>query len=134
MDGRMEFIRADWWPSPSMAAPSCHPRRRPWSPVPIRAPDFVVDGDLARQGAGEYGGRCGGCHGGGLVAGGQAPDLRASGVVLSGIAFATVVRDGSRQARGMPAYPEFTADQLLAMRHYIRHAAEQALAGTDQER
>lgn len=75
---------------------------------------------------------CGGCHGG-LVAGGQAPDLRASRVVLSDIAFATVVRDGSRQAQGIPAYPEFNDDELLAMRHYIRYVAERAARGDQQD-
>ncbi len=107
------------------------PSPPPVVPVPIRSADFAIDADLARQGGSVYGGRCGGCHGGGgegLVAGGQAPDLRASLVVLSEIGFATVVRDGSRLARGMPAYPEFTDDELLAMRHYIRYVAEQASA------
>ena len=98
------------------------PSPPPMVPVPLLAPDFVVDEALAQQGAREYGVGCGGCHGG-LVAGGQAPDLRASPVVLSDIAFATVVRDGSRLARGMPAYPELTEQQLLAMRHFIRYVA-----------
>ncbi len=50
-------------------------------------------------------------------------------MVLSDIAFATVVRDGSRVARGMPAYPELTENQLLAIRHYIRYVAEQGSTG-----
>jgi hypothetical protein len=29
----------------------------------------------------------------------------------------------------MPAYPEFTEDELLAMRHYIRYEAERASDG-----
>ncbi len=99
------------------------PSPPPMVPVPLHAPDFVVDEALAQQGAREFGVGCGGCHGG-LVAGGQAPDLRASLVVLSDVAFATVVRDGSRLARGMPAYPELTEQQLLAMRHFIRAVAE----------
>jgi len=110
------------------------PSPPPEVPVPLAAPDFAVHEDLLRSGASAYSVGCGSCHGGDLVAGGQAPDLRASRVVLSDIAFATVVRDGSRQTRGMPAYPELTDDQLLAMRHYIRYVAEQALASADQGR
>ncbi len=58
----------------------------------------------------------------------MAPDLRASGTVLSAAAFARVVRDG-RNSQGMPAYPELTDQQLTALRHYIREQAERDLAG-----
>ena len=47
------------------------------------------------------------CHGAGVVAGGFAPDLRASGVPLSADAFAAVMA-GGLAARGMPAFPELT--------------------------
>ncbi len=100
----------------------------PEVPVPIRAADFDVDVAMARQGAGGYR-MCVYCHGGGALASGMAPDLRASRVVLSDIAFATVVRDGSRLARGMPAYPELTDEELLTLRHYIRQQAERAANG-----
>ena len=97
----------------------------PMVPAPIAAADFDVDPTLLPRGGTEYAGLCELCHGRGAIAAGVTPDLRASRVVLSDIAFATVVRDGSRVAQGMPAYPELTEDQLLAIRHYIRYAAEQ---------
>ena len=100
----------------------------PRVPVPVEAPHFEVDAGLAQQGALEFGGVCSSCHGGGAVSSGMAPDLRASGLVLSAGAFAAVVRDG-RTARGMPDYPELTDQQLTALRHYIRRQAELALAG-----
>jgi quinohemoprotein ethanol dehydrogenase len=76
------------------------------------------------QGMVLYEGRCGMCHGNGAIAAGMAPDLRASGVVLSETGFADVVRNGSRVVKGMPAYAEFSEAELLALRHYIRMNAE----------
>ena len=95
---------------------------------PLAAREFGVNASLASQGRVEFGERCGGCHGGGAVSGGITPDLRASGVVLSETGFADVVRGGSRVSKGMPAYRTLTDDRLLALRHFIRHQAEAALA------
>ena len=99
----------------------------PRVPVPIEAA-FEVDTGLAQQGAAEYGGVCGGCHGTGTIASGMAPDLRASSIVLSADAFASVVRDGIRVDRGMPPYEALTDAQLTALRHYIRQQAEAGLS------
>ena len=100
----------------------------PRVPAPVEAPFFEVDAGLAQQGALEYGGVCSSCHGRGAMSSGMAPDLRASGAVLSAAAFARVVRDG-RNAQGMPAYPELSDQQLTALRHYIREQADRDLAG-----
>ena len=62
-----------------------------------------------------------------LISGGIAPDLRASSVVLSSEAFASVVRDGARRSLGMPSYESLSDAQLEALRHYIREQAELAL-------
>ena len=107
---------------------SLPPAPPPRVPAPLEAPHFEVDAGLAQQGALEFGGVCSGCHGGGAVSSGMAPDLRASGLVLSAGAFANIVRDG-RTERGMPDYPELTDQQLTALRHYIRQQAELELAG-----
>ena len=104
------------------------PQPPPLVPTPLAAPEFGVQAELARQGMLAYEGRCGACHGGGVIAAGMAPDLRASGVVLSETGFADVVRGGSRAVKGMPAFADFTDAELLAMRHYIRMSAETALA------
>jgi quinohemoprotein ethanol dehydrogenase len=95
---------------------------------PLAAVEFGVNATLAERGRVEFAERCGSCHGGGAVSGGTAPDLRASGVVLSETGFADVVRGGSRVPNGMPAYRTMTDEHLLALRHYIRQRAEAALA------
>ena len=68
----------------------------------LEAPFFEVDADLALKGADVFG-QCSFCHGTAAVAGGSAPDLRASALTLSEEAFANVVRDGGRRVLGMPS-------------------------------
>ena len=46
---------------------------------------------------------------------------------LDAAAFADVVRDGSRQRNGMPAYRHLNDEQLLKIRHYVRGEAQRAL-------
>ena len=94
--------------------------------MPLDEPGFVVNADLAKQGAYEYG-HCTLCHGMGVVAGGIAPDLRASPVVPAMAAFAHVVRDGALTARGMPQFAELAEPQLLALQHFIRQQARLGL-------
>lgn len=94
--------------------------------VPLVSEEFVVDSDLAETGMYEYETVCANCHGPGAVAAGMAPDLRASPLVLSAEAFASVVRDGARQFRSMPKYSTLSDADLLALRHYIRQRAESA--------
>jgi len=48
--------------------------------------------------------RCLLCHGTAVIAGGNAPDLRASPVLLSAQGFAAIVRDGALVDRGMPQF------------------------------
>jgi quinohemoprotein ethanol dehydrogenase len=67
------------------------------------------------------------CHGGGAIAAGIAPDLRASGVPLLREAFENVVRNGALSDNGMPIYRDLTDEQLESLRHYIRSRAEVAL-------
>lgn len=96
--------------------------------TPLAAKEFGVDSALAAAGSREFVGTCNTCHGGNVISGGAAPDLRASGVVLSATGFADVVRDGSRAASGMPRFRHLTDEQLLSLRHFIRRQAEAALA------
>jgi quinohemoprotein ethanol dehydrogenase len=101
------------------------PPRRPT--VPLEAPEFQVDVAKAKLGAGEFP-RCVLCHGMGVVAGGIAPDLRASPVPLSQEAFAHVVRDGALVTRGMPQFAELSDEQLESLRHFLRQKARADLA------
>ena len=110
------------------------PQPPPRVPVPINAPEFTVDTAKATRGGRVFGARCTMCHGPGAIAAGQAPDLRASAVVLSAEAFAAVVGSGALLSRGMPRYAEFSEARLEELRHYIRRQASSALARTPPAR
>jgi quinohemoprotein ethanol dehydrogenase len=73
---------------------------------------------------------CVGCHGFVMIAGGHAPDLRASPVPLSAEAFREVVKNGAMLSKGMPKYEELTDDQLESLRHFIRQRARETMPGT----
>jgi quinohemoprotein ethanol dehydrogenase len=95
----------------------------PAPPVPVEAPRFEVNAQLAETGADAYE-QCSFCHGPEGISGGIAPDLRASPIVLSDKAFAEVVREGARRPRGMPSYETLSDQHLLALRHYILEQAD----------
>ncbi len=105
------------------------PPRRP--AVPLDPPGFQVDAARAKRGAYEYI-HCVLCHGMGVVAGGIAPDLRASPVPLSMAAFVHVVRDGGLKARGMPQFAEITDEQLEDIQQFIRQKARADLKAMQQ--
>lgn len=90
--------------------------------------DFIVDGATAESRALDYESICSACHGGAAIAAGMAPDLRASGVILSADAFEQVVRGGTLKSRGMPPFADFSDADLNSIRHYIRQQAELALS------
>ncbi len=95
--------------------------------VPIDDPGFVVDADKASRGTEIFGADCMTCHGPGAVAGGTAPDLRASPIAMDPAGFGQVVQQGVLQSRGMPAFPEFTPGDLESIRHYLRLRARESL-------
>lgn len=99
------------------------PSPPPSRPEPITDSDFMVDADKAEHGKEIFSRMCVICHGTAAVAGGYAPDLRASPVTLSAPAFEAIVQQGSLLSRGMPNFPELSGEELEAMRHYIRQQA-----------
>jgi quinohemoprotein ethanol dehydrogenase len=102
------------------------PKQLPPSfPVPLTPADFTVKEAWAAEGARIYL-NCSSCHGGNAIAAAMAPDLRASPIFLDQGALAQVVRDGSRVPRGMPAFPEYTDEQLRALTHFVRKMAADA--------
>ncbi len=111
---------------------SAPPSPAPSQPTPIDAPEFVVDESKAEQGKKLYARLCVICHGSGVVAGGYAPDLRASPLPLSDLAFAAIVRDGGLIKRGMPEFPEFSDEELDGLRHYIRQQARHEPSAWEQ--
>jgi quinohemoprotein ethanol dehydrogenase len=92
---------------------------------PVDVPEFALNEGLVREGGVVYE-RCQWCHGIGGMAGGAAPDLRASPVPMNPAAFAAVVKNGV-EARGMPRFPELTNEELDALRHYLRARARAAV-------
>ena len=91
---------------------------------PLDGPEVNVDDALVKEGIQQWS-RCQLCHGPGAVAGGTAPDLRASQIVLNPAQFATVLK-GSLEPRGMPKFAELTDHEQEALRHYIRYRARLA--------
>jgi quinohemoprotein ethanol dehydrogenase len=103
------------------------PSPAPRKVVPIDDPALVVTPEQAAQGGALYARSCVLCHGGGAVAGGSAPDLRASTVPLSRPDFADVVVRGARAQQGMPAFPDLTDADLDGLASYIRTRARESL-------
>ncbi len=108
------------------------PSPPPEEPKPLAAPDFHVDAEAADRGKVIYAKNCIICHGTAVVAGGAAPDLRASPIPLQADAFNAIVRGGALQARGMPIFDEFSDAQLDALRNYIRQQADYQPSAWDQ--
>ena len=98
-------------PSPSVAKP-------------VDVPEFSINDTLVAEGTRLYA-RCQWCHGAGAIAGGGAPDLRASATPMNPPAFAAAVRGGN-EARGMPRFAELSDRELDALRHYLRARARAA--------
>jgi quinohemoprotein ethanol dehydrogenase len=91
-------------------------------PTPLEAPEFKLDPEKVARGRDTYN-QCVICHGVSAVAGGFAPDLRASQVPLADDAFAAIVRGGALESRGMPKFEEFSDADLQDLQHYIRERA-----------
>ena len=102
-------------PAPKSAPPKL--------PAVLQDASFKVDPALAEKGKYVYQ-ACVICHGVAVVAGGYAPDLRASQVPLQADAFKAIVQGGALASRGMPPFSEFTDEQLGQLQHYIRSRAE----------
>jgi quinohemoprotein ethanol dehydrogenase len=90
--------------------------------VPPPDPQFQPNPERARRGAAVYR-QCTSCHGMGAIAGGNAPDLRASAITYSAEAFREVVEGGALVPAGMPQFSELTAAQIEDARHYVRAEA-----------
>ena len=100
------------------------PTPPPTFATPLDGTEMDVDKALVDEGIRQWS-RCQHCHGPGAVAGGAAPDLRASQIPLNAASFVTAVRAGI-ESRGMPKFDELTDRELEALRHYIRYRARLA--------
>jgi quinohemoprotein ethanol dehydrogenase len=117
-DNRILVFRLDGGvtPIPPEVAP---PGPLPEPPEPTGTPEDIA------AGAALYGRDCGGCH---LNAPGTpVPDLRRSPMIRDAAVFASVVRDGVLQKRGMPAWDDLqTAAQTEQIRAHIINVARLA--------
>jgi quinohemoprotein ethanol dehydrogenase len=101
--------------------------------VPLDDPQFKIDTALAEKGKTLFIEKLRSmCHGLAAIAGGGAPDLRASPLTLSPETFAQVVRLGILQARGMPRYAELSDADLNSLIHYLRARARESLAAPNK--
>jgi quinohemoprotein ethanol dehydrogenase len=91
--------------------------------TPLPDPSYRPDAALAAKGADIYNQSCVLCHGVNVVAGGTAPDLRASPVPQSPETFAAIVHGGGLVASGMPQFPELSSPDLAALRQHLRASA-----------
>jgi quinohemoprotein ethanol dehydrogenase len=99
----------------------------------VEDPEFKPDAGHAEAGQTVYEEHCLTCHGASGVSRTPAPDLRRSAIPLSAEAFAGIVRDGAFVPRGMPAFGEFTNEQLGNLRQYIRSEAEKVRQETSSK-
>jgi quinohemoprotein ethanol dehydrogenase len=95
-------------------------------PMIIDDPQFRPDAARAEAGGTLFEEHCGDCHFSSDYNRMTAPDLRRSTIPLSAEAFGAVVRQGGFVSRGMPAFGEFTDEQLSSLRQYIRSEAQKA--------
>lgn len=100
------------------------PPKTPYTPAAPADPDFRPDATAAKAGEGIFNQRCAVCHGGGAVAGGVAPDLRTSGVILSAETLTAILHDGILVSSGMPQFEELSAKDRENIRQYMRTRAD----------
>lgn len=101
--------------------------RLPPSPVttlvPLQVPGFVVEAAQVRRGEQLYVRHCQTCHGHDAIAGGGAPDLRASPLAAAPGGLKNVVVQGALQPRGMPQFSDLGDAEIEALSHYLRDRA-----------
>lgn len=83
--------------------------------------EMHFDTDKVEHGRGLYAEHCGICHGSGAVAGGFAPDIRFSPITAQTEALTVTVKNG-RPNLGMPPFPEFSDDDIVALRAFLLQA------------
>jgi len=94
--------------------------------VPVDDPEFRHQPGVEGTAGAEFNEHCSFCHGVDAVAGGTAPDLRESVVILSSRSFLGIVKDGTLLEHGMPRFEEFTGTEVENIRQYLRSRAQDA--------
>lgn len=95
--------------------------------LPVDTSTFVPDEELIARGKGHFELKlCFACHGLEAIAGGAAPDLRASPTILDQDLFSNIVKRGALLSRGMPRFDELSDDELHEIRQYLLARAASA--------
>ena len=96
------------------------------APRPLDPPAATGTPEQIAEGAQHYGRFCGVCHGDAAYGGTLLPDLRRSPLLDSAKGWATVVRDGALQNRGMVGFASALGpEQTDAIRAYVIHRANE---------
>ncbi|XHR99097.1 alcohol dehydrogenase [Sphingomonas sp. DBB INV C78] len=95
--------------------------------APVEDADYRADRASADRGQAIYNARCVVCHGGEAIAAGPAPDLRASGAILSPDAFAAILGEGMLVGQGMPRFSELSPGDRDDLRQYLRTRAKESI-------
>ena len=94
---------------------------------PIDDPNLKIDSEKAQTGSQQFNTGCQSCHGYSAVAGGMAPDVRASKLALSLDSFRTLLEEGPLESRGMPKYDDLSEEEIVQLYFYIRQRARVGL-------
>lgn len=101
-------------------------------PDPLQAaadPTYRSNPALEQQGMIAFAQNCTQCHGGTVIAAGNAPDLRASAVPPMQDLFMQIVHDGALLDAGMPKFYDLPPQKIEAIRQYVRSRAADLRAG-----
>jgi quinohemoprotein ethanol dehydrogenase len=96
----------------------------PVPPPDLHAPDdptYRANQALEERGFAQFHTACAVCHGMEAIGGGgAAPDLRVAAPPRDQASFETIVRGGALVSQGMPQFEDLSADDVEAIRQYIR--------------
>jgi len=107
------------------------PPATPYRFVPVADPAYAKRPEAEMRGLGVYMQTCVMCHGrDGDASGGNAPDLRASPLILDPVQFSAIVKDGTLRQQGMPRFDDVTPAEVEDIRAYLRMLAQQARTQT----
>lgn len=101
---------------------------KPVKPVPLDLPDLQIDPQQAEAGKQLFNSTCHLCHGFMAIAGGVAPDLRASALASNREALRSVLKQGLLASRGMPIYDDLNEAEIDNIYAYLRLRARTDLA------
>jgi quinohemoprotein ethanol dehydrogenase len=109
------------------------PPEPPLARLPLDPPAVTGTPEQIAEGGRAFGRFCGACHGDAAYGSVVVPDLRRSGLLADGKAWAIVVHDGALKARGMVSFANvLDSQQIESIRHYVIKRANEDKALGDK--